>query len=124
MKKIWLCLAAGLLAAGTAGAGEKKLMHCFAFTELGGATKADWDAFYKATDELPKKINGVSHVWYGKLASPLNQNSGKRTFGVCMEMDNAAARKAYADDPYHKTWTETYDKVHVEGTTTYDILGQ
>jgi len=124
MKKAMLCLAAGLLAASTAGAGEKKLMHCFAFTELEGATKADWDAFYKATDELPKKIKGVSHVWYGKLASPLNQNSGKRTFGVCMEMDNADVRKKYADDPAHTAWDAAYAKVHVEGTTTYDILGQ
>jgi hypothetical protein len=66
----------------------------------------------------------VSHVWYGKLASPLNQANGKRTFGVCMEMDNAAARKAYGDDPFHKTWTDAYAKVHVDGTTTYDILGQ
>ncbi len=119
-----LCLAAGLLAASSLGAGEKKLMHCFAFTEIEGATKADWDAFYKATDEIPKKIKGVSHVWYGKLANPLNQANGKRTFGVCMEMDSAAVRKAYGDDPYHKTWTVAYDKVHVDGTTTYDILGQ
>lgn len=125
MKKItMLCMAAGFLLASSAIAGEKKLMHCFAFTVIDTATPADWDAFYKATDEIPKKIKGVSHVWYGKLASPLSHNGAKRTFGVCMEMDNAAARKAYGDDPYHKTWTDAYDKVHVDGTTTYDILGQ
>jgi hypothetical protein len=125
MKKITMvCLAAGFLLVNSAMAGEKKLMHCFAFTVIDSATPADWSAFYKATDDIPKKIKGVSHVWYGKLASPLNQANGKRTFGVCMEMDNAAVRAAYGDDPYHKTWTEAYDKVHVEGTTTYDILGQ
>jgi len=52
-----------MLLASTALAGEKKLMHCFAFTAVEGATQADWDAFYKATDEIPKKIKGVSHVW-------------------------------------------------------------
>jgi hypothetical protein len=57
MKKVLLC---GLLFAGASMAGEKKLMHCFAFTPLKSATSADWDAFYKATDDLPKKIKGVT----------------------------------------------------------------
>jgi Stress responsive A/B Barrel Domain len=124
MKKALFCVAAGMLLASTALAGEKKLMHCFAFTVIDTATPADWDAFYKATDELPNKIKGLSHVWYGKLASPLTHNNVKRTFGVCMEMDNADVRKKYADDPAHAAWDTAYAKVHVEGTTTYDILGQ
>jgi hypothetical protein len=124
MKKILLCLAGGLFLTGSALAGEKKLMHCFAFTVIDTATPADWDAFYKATDELPKKIKGISHVWYGKLAHPLTHNNAKRTFGVCMEMDNAEVREKYGNDPAHAAWTAVYDKVHVEGTTTYDILGQ
>ena len=51
---------AGLFAfAGSGFAGEKKLMHCFAFTEIDDASKeADWDAFFEATDELPDKIDG------------------------------------------------------------------
>jgi Stress responsive A/B Barrel Domain len=124
MKKILLCLAGGLLLASTAMAGEKKLMHCFAFTVIDTATPADWDAFYKATDELPKKVKGVSHVWYGKLANPLKHNNAIRTFGVCMEMDSADVRKKYGDDPAHEVWNAAYAKVHVDGTTTYDILGQ
>lgn len=124
MKKAMLCLAAGLLAASTVSAGEKKLMHCFAFTSVTTATPADWDAFFKATDEIPKKIKGVSHVWYGKLAHPLRHNNATRDYGVCMEMDNAEVRAAYGDAPYHKTWTDAYAKVRVEGTTTFDILGQ
>jgi hypothetical protein len=124
MKKFLLCMAGALLVASTATAGEKKLMHCFAFTTLDGATQADWNAFYKATDELPKKIKGVSHVWYGKLANPLHVNDATRQFGVCMEMDNAEVRKAYGNDPAHDAWNKAYDKVHVEGTTTFDLLGQ
>jgi hypothetical protein len=124
MKTALLCLAAGCLLSTPSIAGEKKLMHCFAFTELEGATKADWDAFYKATDELPKKIKGLSHVWYGKLANPLKHNNAIRTFGVCMEMDSADVRKKYGDDPAHAAWDAAYAKVHVDGTTTYDILGQ
>ena len=49
-------------------AAEKTLMHCFAFTPIESASQAEWDAFYKATDELPKKIKGLKRVWYGKLA--------------------------------------------------------
>jgi hypothetical protein len=124
MQKIFLCFAGGLLLASSAMAGEKKLMHCFAFTPVETATQADWDAFYKATDELPHKIKGISHVWYGKLANPLRHNNATRQYGVCMEMDNADVRKAYGNDAYHKTWTEAYSKVRVEGTTTFDILGQ
>ena len=127
MKKLILCCAAGLLLASTAMAGEKKLMHCFAFTVIESASQADWNAFYTATDELPKKIKGVSHVWYGKLAHPLRiggANGVTRQFGVCMEMTDAAAREAYGKDPAHEAWNAAYDKVHVEGTTTFDILGQ
>ena len=58
MSKFLLYLAGSLLIASTALAGEKKLMHCFAFTAQENATPADWDAFYKATNELPKKIKG------------------------------------------------------------------
>jgi hypothetical protein len=124
MNKLLLCLATGTLLASAAMAGEKKLMHCFAFTAVEGAKPADWDAFYKATDEIPKKIKGVSHVWYGKLQSPLRAGSAVRQYGVCMEMDNAEARRNYGNDPYHKVWTDAYSKVREEGTTTFDILGQ
>jgi hypothetical protein len=124
MKTLLFCFAGALLVAGTATAGEKKLMHCFAFTALPSATQADWDAFYKATDELPKKFKGVSHVWYGKLARPLTVGDNTRQYGVCMEMDNADVRKAYGSDPAHKVWNDAYAKVHEEGTTTFDILGQ
>jgi len=124
MKKLALCCAAAFLLTGSAMAGEKKLMHCFAFTAVESATQADWDAFYKATDALPSKIKGVSHVWYGKLANPLRVGGPIRQYGVCMEMDNAEVRKEYGNDPYHKIWTDAYSKVRVEGTTTFDILGQ
>ena len=124
MNKLLLCLAGGLLLAGTAMAGEKKLMHCFAFTAVEGATPADWDAFYKATDELPKKIKGISHVWYGKLQRPLRAGTAVRQYGVCMEMANEETLKNYDSDPGHKAWVDAYSKVRVEGTTTFNILGQ
>src|SRR5215475_357279 len=58
-----------------AQAGENKVMHCFAWTPVKEATTADWSAFFKASDALPKKIKGISKVWYGKLAAPLSQTS-------------------------------------------------
>lgn len=139
--------AAVLVLATAAHAGEKKLMHCFAFTSIKEATPAQWDAFFKATDDMPNKIKGVTKVWYGKLAAPLSQyqvtvdpetrkkmTAGEtvkgdikrvtRDWGVCMEMADEAARKAYGNDPYHKVWTDAYSKVRVEGTTTFDFVGQ
>jgi hypothetical protein len=136
------------LLAASASAGEMKLMHCFAWTSIKEATPADWEAFFKASDALPSKIAGISHIWYGKLASPLSVNTAvkmdnatfqklragetvpanlaqvKRDWGMCMEMKDAAALKAYDTDPYHKTWTDAYSKIRVDGTTTFDILGQ
>jgi hypothetical protein len=137
---VFLCTAA-------ANAGEKKLMHCFAFTSIKEATPAHWQGFFKASDAMPGKIKGVTKVWYGKLANPLSQYqvtaddetrkkmaAGEtvkadvkrvvRDWGMCMEMADAAALKAYDADPYHKVWTDAYSKVRVEGTTTYNILGQ
>jgi len=132
----------------TAFAGDKTVMHCFAWTPVKEATQADWDAFYKASDALPKKIKGIKRVWYGKLVSPLNQVSlgnveradfqkfqagetvslpvkrVNREYGMCMEMTGAAALKAYDTDPYHKIWTDAYAKIRVDGTTTFNILGQ
>ena len=142
------CAALPLVFPSLGAAGEKKLMHCFAWTPVKDATPADWEAFYKASDALPKKIKGIGKVWYGKQASPLTQVSvGKiddpalksfragdavnapitrvaREYGMCMEMDSEDVLKAYANDPYHKTWVEAYSKIRVEGTTTFNIVGQ
>jgi hypothetical protein len=137
-----------ILLSGSAFAGEKTVMHCFAWTPIKEATPADWQAFYKASDALPHKIKGIVRVWYGKLQEPLGQTQignidtatfqkyrggesinapvtrTTREYGMCMEMKDAAALKAYDDDPYHKVWTDAYSKVRVEGTTTVNILGQ
>lgn len=114
-------LLAGLLLAGGIGsAGEKKLMHCFFYTPIAAATQADWDAFYKATDELPSKIPGLSKVWVGKLRRPYLE----REHGVCMEMDNEETLKAYASHPAHDAWVKVYEKVREPGTTTFDIIGR
>jgi len=140
---------AGLLAtAGPAAAADKGMMHCFAYTVKAEATEADWTAFYKATEEMPKKIKAVKQVWFGKLRRPLAQyrvsgddakkfNAGPadqslavnaqrlmRTQGVCMLLENEAALKIYEAHPYHKDWVAAYEKVRVAGTTTYDILVQ
>jgi hypothetical protein len=144
---VQLTALAGLLAI-SGYAGDKTLMHCFAWTPVKDATPADWEAFYKASDALPKKIPGIIRVWYGKLAAPLGQalpgdvdketfqkfragekvtipvSRVERVYGMCMEMKSAATLKAYDTDPYHKIWTDAYSKVRVEGTTTFNILGQ
>jgi len=73
LTRLTLCAAAILMSPSTARAGEKTLMHCFAWTPVKGATAADWETFYKASDALPKKIKGITKVWYGKLESPLGQ---------------------------------------------------
>ena len=127
-------------------AAEPTVMHCFAYTPIKEASQADWDAFYKATDELPTKITGIKRVWYGKLRAPLAQfnttdvesrkkalaegkttaagelTATRREHGVCMEFADEAAWKAYDADPAHKAWVEVYSKVRVAGTTTYQIL--
>jgi len=124
MNRLLLWIACGSLVASTAMAGEKKLMHCFAFTAQEKATPADWDAFYKATDGLPNKIKGISKVWYGKLASPLQVGNRVRQYGVCMEMADQSVREEYGHNPVHDEWTKTYSKVMQPGTTTFDIVGQ
>ncbi|HOL72366.1 MAG TPA: hypothetical protein PLA43_05000 [Bryobacteraceae bacterium] len=138
-------LAAAFLLAGSGLAGEKKLMHCFYFTPVKTATEADWQAFFKATDDLPNQIPGLSRVWYGKLRrnlvvfNPDGETRKKaaaggtvtgqvtqvvREFGVCMELADEAALNAYAKHPAHTKWNEIYSKVREPGTTTMDILGQ
>jgi hypothetical protein len=143
-----LCSALILASQSAAFAGDKTLMHCFAWTPIKEATPADWEAFYKASDALPHKIKGILRVWYGKLVSPLPQAAlGKiesdtfqkyqagetvtvpvtrtpRDYGMCMEMKDANVLKAYDTDPYHKVWTEAYAKIRVDGTTTFNIVGQ
>jgi hypothetical protein len=124
LTRLALCAVGLFLFSRIAAAGEKKLMHCFAFTAIDTATDAQWQAFYKATDQIPKKISGVSHVWYGKLRSPINVGGQSRQYGVCMEMKDQDTLKTYTSDPFHKEWMAVYEKVRIEGTTTYDILGQ
>ena len=142
-------LAAGVAAClGTASGGERNLMHCFAWTAVKEATSADWDAFFKASDALPQEIKGVQKVWYGKMDAPLgtvrivkmddeNRKRARagepatgevirepRDHAMCMEITDAAALKAYAVHPYHKVWEKAYSKIRIDGTTTFNILGQ
>ena len=62
--------------------------------------------------------------------NPTRKFASDNNAGVHPEILEAIARAnqghvvAYGDDPYHKTWTDAYSKVRVEGTTTFDILGQ
>lgn len=143
---VTLSAVALLLFSSLLSAGEKKLMHCFYFTPLEGATDADWQAFYTATDELPGKVPGLTHIWYGKLPRavavfypdteavnklragdkdvPGKVNIRVRRYGVCMEMNGLETLKTYAASPAHKAWEEAYFKVRQEGTSTFDILGQ
>ncbi len=133
--------------AGTLGAAEKKLMHCFLYTPVKEATPEQWQAFYKATDALPGKVPGLTRVWYGKLTRPFNQiqfgpgaeearkqlaagaetatapvRQAVRTMGVCMEFDGPDALKVYATHPAHKEWEEVYFKVRQYGTFTFDLV--
>jgi len=144
LKRLAICLAVLISAAGVSSGAEGKLMHCFYFTAVEGATEADWQAFYKATDALPGKIPGLLAVWYGKLRRPLSvfmpeaetrkslkpettKISGEfsrvvRQHGVCMEFKDEEALKAYAPHPAHKEWETVYGKVRQYGTPTFDIL--
>jgi hypothetical protein len=148
LTRIAATAAALLLMTGAATAADKTLMHCFAWTSIKEATPEQWQAFFKASDELPNKIKGIKKVWYGKLANPLGQTSvtqmdqdsrkkytggdkvnaevqrTPRDWGMCMEMTNLEALKAYDGDPFHNTWTAAYEKVRVDGTTTFNIIGQ
>ena len=129
MERIALCALSFLLLSTAAMAGEKKLMHCFAFTVIDEATDADWKAFGTATDALPGKIPGMTKIWHGKLARPLTVYNAKgekvlRQHAVCMEMDNQEVLAKYASHPAHADWLKTYEKVRKPGTTTYDILGE
>jgi hypothetical protein len=124
MKRMIAVLFAVTMAAGVLSAGEKKLMHCFAFTAIASATEADWAAFNKATDQLPEKIPGLTRVWHGKLRGAMDEGESARTHGVCMEMNDAATLKAYAGHEAHKAWQAVYVKVRKPGTTTFDILGE
>ncbi|MBK9169189.1 MAG: Dabb family protein [Bryobacterales bacterium] len=139
------CVASLILSAGAASAGEKTLMHCFAFTVIDSASDADWKAFGASTDALPSRIPGLRKVWRGKLVRPLaifnpdaetrkkaaagGSATGQitalqRQHGVCMEFDNQDALKVYAAHPAHAEWVKHYEKVRRPGTTTYDILGE
>jgi len=148
LTRVSACVVALLLPLSTGRAGEKTLMHCFAWTPVKTATDADWQAFYKASEALPHKIKGITKIWYGKLESPLPQvmlgnidnasfakyQAGEtvtapvermpREYGMCMEMTDASVLKAYDSHPYHAIWNEAYSKVRVEGTTTFNILGR
>jgi hypothetical protein len=102
------------------------LMHCFFFAPLAEATEADWEAFYKATAELPDKIDGLEDVWAGKLRAPakVHPEADAREYGVCMLMENAKALQEYAKDPAHAAWEALYFKVRQPGSTTFDIIAE
>src|SRR5262245_30047397 len=148
LTRLATCVAGLILMTSGAGAADKTLMHCFAWTSIKEATPEQWQSFFKASDALPSKINVVKKVWYGKLAAPLSQTlvtnidaearkkatAGEkvnaeiqrtpRDWGMCMEMTNLDALKTYDAHPYHKEWTAAYEKVRVDGTTTFNFVSQ
>lgn len=149
MRKLGLWIATMALSAASLHAADAPVMHCFAYTVINSATPAEWDAFTKATKELPGKIPGLTSVWLGKLSRPMSLMTSdasaspddvkklrageavsipvkllRRQAGACMLFKDAAALAAYAKDPAHDAWMKTYEKVRVEGTTTIDIVTQ
>jgi hypothetical protein len=125
MRRFGITIATMIFGACLAQAGEKGLMHCFAFTPIAEASQADWAAFYKATDAMPSKMPFVKNVWVGKLRAPLNVSGAKREYGACFWFNGGPeVLKQYTAHPYHKEWSAAYEKVRVAGTTTYDIIGQ
>lgn len=129
-RKIALLLAGGMLFGGgwllgqQTATTQKTLLHVFAYTPVEGATQKDFDDFKKATADMIGKVPGLRKVWVGKLRRPLTQGEKQRVYGVAMEFENADALDAYAKNPVHEAWVKVYDKVRVEGTTTFDILGE
>ncbi len=119
-----MLLGTGWLAGQQKSKTEKALLHVFAYTPVAGATQQDFESFTKATGDLVGKIPGLKRVWVGKLRRPLDVGGAKREYGVGMEFDDAKALDAYAKHPAHDAWVKVYDKVRIEGTTTYDILGE
>ncbi|MBM3754195.1 MAG: hypothetical protein FJW38_09470 [Acidobacteria bacterium] len=135
-----------LMTSALAQAGEKGMMHCFAFSVIESATADDWAKFKAATDQWPSKFSGISKVWQGKLRAPLSiptvdPEAGKklragekdvaakanrvvRQHGVCMLMTGPEVLKQYTANPFHKEWMAVYEKVRIAGTTTYDIIGE
>jgi hypothetical protein len=103
---------------------QKGLMHVFAYTSVPAATPQDFDNFKKASAELAGKIPGLRRIWVGKLRRPLTIGEAKREYGVAMEFDDEKALDDYAKNPDHDAWVKAYEKVRVEGTTTYDILAE
>lgn len=149
MNKLGLWMATMALGAVSLQAADQPVMHCFAYTVIESATPAEWDAFTKATKELPGKIPGLTKVWLGKLARPMTlvatdataspedvkkMRAGetvslpvkamRRQAGACMEFSSPDALAAYAKHDARTEWMKTYEKVRVAGTTTIDILTQ
>jgi hypothetical protein len=119
-----MLFAAGWLGGQQTSKTEKALLHVFAYTPLEGATQQDFDNFKKATGDMVGKVPGLQRVWVGKLRRPLDQAGMKRDYGVAMEFKDAKALDDYAKNPAHSDWQKVYEKVRVEGTTTFDILGE
>jgi hypothetical protein len=146
MRFVSIAAIAMILASGLS-AGEKKLMHCFAFNIKPETTQADLDALYKLTDGLPGKVPGLSKVWRGELINTLaqfqaadadtqkifggGQKTGNGNFNrfvrqqaFCMEMKDKETRDSYGKHPAHAEWRTAYDKVIIPGTTTMTFMGK
>lgn len=149
MNRLGLCVAAMALGAASLQAADQPIIHCFAYTVIDSATPAEWDAFTKATKELPGKVPGLTNVWLGKLVRPMGvlttdasataedikkMRAGetvtmpvkmlRRQAAACMVFSGSAALDAYAKHPAHDEWVKAYEKVRVAGTTTIDIQTQ
>ena len=117
MKLPALAACGALILPSLAFAGDRTLMHCFAWTPIKQATPAGWEAFCQIDGETLRKCASGETV-----SPPLTRTP--RECGMCMEMKDANTLKACDTDPSRKIWTAAYAKIRVGGTTTFNILGQ
>src|SRR6266481_6023136 len=100
---------------GNQTAGQKTLLHVFAYSPLGTATQQDFENFKKETEGMVGKIPGLKKVWVAKLREPFPAGDKIRTFAVAMEFDDLPALNAYAGNPVHKQWEQVYERVREQG---------
>jgi lipopolysaccharide export LptBFGC system permease protein LptF len=106
-------LTAGIAAAQNKFHAPQSVLHVVTVKWKADATDAQKQAALDGVKTMAGKVKGITNVWLKtEKVQPSDYNAV-----IAIEFKDAAAFKAYADDPAHKEWEKLYLPIRQQSTT-------
>lgn len=98
----------------------KSILHVVTLYWKDGATDADKQKVWEATEKMASEVPGITNLWLKSVKVQGDAGGKPLQSAFVMEFKDEAAFKAYGDHPAHKAWEKVYIPMRGESRT-HDI---